>query len=78
MAMLKKRTGNPYTISQAWVGKVLGCIKPIKDNKQLRNFADTLRNCRDTPKAMTCEDELSGGRTLLQIIEKLPEDIKKR
>lgn len=27
---------------------------------------------------MKCEDELNDGRTLLQIVEKLPEEIKKR
>lgn len=77
MATLKKRFGNPYTISQAWVDKVLN-YKQIKDNKQLQDFADTLRSCRDTLKAMKCEDELNGGRALLQIVEKLPMDLKKR
>ncbi len=52
--------------------------KDIKDNKQLQSFAEILCSCRDTLKAMKCEDELNGGRTLLQIVEKLPEDIKKR
>ncbi|RXN37649.1 hypothetical protein ROHU_001856 [Labeo rohita] len=77
MAILKRRFGNPYAISQAWVDKVLN-YKHIKDNKQLQSFADILCSCRDTLKAMKCEDELNGGRTLLQIVEKLPEDIKKR
>ncbi|RXN20822.1 hypothetical protein ROHU_014184 [Labeo rohita] len=77
MAILKRRFGNPYAISQAWVDKVLN-YKDIKDNKQLQSFADILCSCRDTLKAMKCEDELNGGRTLLQIVEKLPEDIKKR
>ncbi|XP_056307490.1 uncharacterized protein LOC130219206 [Danio aesculapii] len=77
MAILKKRFGNPYAISQAWVDKVLN-YKDIKDNKQLQSFADILCSCRDTLKAMKCEEELNGGRTLLQIVEKLPEDLKKR
>ncbi|XP_052387105.1 uncharacterized protein LOC127933996 [Carassius gibelio] len=77
MTILKRRFGNPYAISQAWVDKVLN-HKEVKDNKQLQSFADILRSCRDTLKAMKCEDELNGGRTLLQIVEKLPEDIKKR
>ncbi|CAM4650186.1 unnamed protein product [Leuciscus chuanchicus] len=77
MAILKRRFGNPYAISQAWVDKVLN-LKDIKDNKQLQSFADILCSCRNTLKAMKCEEELNGGRTLLQIVEKLPEDIKKR
>ncbi|XP_058646573.1 uncharacterized protein LOC131548960 isoform X2 [Onychostoma macrolepis] len=77
MDILKRRFGNPYAISQAWVDKVLN-HKDIKDNKQLQSFADILCSCRDTLKAMKCEEELNGGRTLLQIVEKLPEDIKKR
>ena len=77
MAMLKKRFSSPYTISQAWVDKVL-TYKPIRDNKQLPGFADTLRSCSDSLKAMGCEDELNGGRALLQIIEKLPTEIKRK
>ena len=50
----------------------------MKDNKQLQGFADTLRSCSDTLKAMGCEDELNGGRALFQIIEKLPIDIKRK
>nr|XP_055049230.1 uncharacterized protein LOC129434322 isoform X1 [Misgurnus anguillicaudatus] len=76
MDILKRRFGSPYAVSQAWVDKVLN-YKEIKDNKQLQSFADILRSCRDTLKAMKCEEELNGGRTLLQIVEKLPNDIKR-
>ena len=72
---LKARFGNPHTISQAWIDKVMD-YKEIKDNNQLRDFADQLRGCRDTLVAMNCEDELSGRRTLVEIVKKLPADLK--
>ena len=74
MSTLKKRFGNPYTILQAWIDKVLN-YEEIKDNKHLQSFADALR---DTLKAMKCEEELNGGRTLLQIVGKLPDDLKRK
>lgn len=77
LTILRRRFGNPYTIAQAWIDKVLN-YKEIKDNKQLQSFADTLRSCRDTLRAMKCEDELNSGRTLLKIVEKLPVDLKRR
>ncbi|XP_043967025.1 uncharacterized protein LOC122827951 [Gambusia affinis] len=72
---LKSRFGNPHSISQAWVEKVLN-FKEIRDNMQLRDFADQLRGCKDTLAAMKCEEELSGRRTLCEIISKLPSDLK--
>lgn len=70
-AILKRRFGNPYAISLAWVDKVLN-HKDIKDNKQLQS-CEVCSCCE-----MKCEEELNAGRTLLQIVEKLPEDIMKR
>uniref|UniRef100_A0A0S7EZR2 PPUP7055 n=1 Tax=Poeciliopsis prolifica TaxID=188132 RepID=A0A0S7EZR2_9TELE len=72
---LKSRFGNPHSISQAWVEKVLN-FKEIRDNLQLRDFADLLRGCKDTLAAMKCEEELSGRRTLFEIISKLPSDLR--
>lgn len=75
MECLQTRFGNPHTISQAWIDKVLN-FATIKGNIQLRDFADHLRGCRDTLKAMGCEDELNGRQTLLEIIQRLPGDLK--
>ncbi|XP_013855698.1 uncharacterized protein LOC106511492, partial [Austrofundulus limnaeus] len=72
---LKTRFGNPHAISQAWVEKVLN-FKEIRDNVQLRDFADQLRGCKDTLAAMKCEEDLSGRRTLVEIIGKLPSDLR--
>ena len=77
LTILRRRFGNPYTIAQAWIDKVLN-FKDIKDNKQLQSFADILRGCRDTLRSMKCEGELNSGRTLLKIVEKLPDDMKRR
>ncbi|KAL6479762.1 hypothetical protein MHYP_G00107950 [Metynnis hypsauchen] len=74
---LRTRFGNPHTISQAWVEKVLN-FKEIRDNVQLRDFADQLRGCKDTLSAMKCEEELSGRRTLVEIISKLPPDLRSK
>ncbi|KAL7875058.1 hypothetical protein SRHO_G00060280 [Serrasalmus rhombeus] len=77
MGRLRTRFGNPHTISQAWVEKVLN-FKEIRDNVQLRDFADQLRGCKDTLSAMKCEEELSGRRTLVEIISKLPPDLRSK
>ena len=77
MAILKRRFGNPYTVAQAWIGRVLN-YKDIRGGKQLQAFADTLRSCRDTLRAMKCADELDAGRSLLKIVQKLPHDLRKR
>jgi hypothetical protein len=74
---LKDRFGNPHTISQAWVEKILK-FGDVKTNAELRDFADQLRGCRDTLVAMNCEDELSGRRTLVDIIRKLPLDLRSK
>ncbi|MEQ2209457.1 hypothetical protein XENOCAPTIV_030420 [Xenoophorus captivus] len=43
---------------------------------QLRDFAGQLRGCKDMLAAMKCEEELSGHRTLVEIISKLPSDLR--
>ena len=53
-------------------------MKDVKDNEQLQTFADTMRCCRDTLVAMGCKDELNSGRVLLQLVEKLPIDLKRK
>ena len=75
--ILEERCGSSYAISQAWVTKVLSFLN-IKSTKQLQSFADILRGCSSTLKAMECEGELNAGRTLRQIIDKLPDDMKRK
>ncbi|XP_047233742.1 uncharacterized protein LOC124875566 [Girardinichthys multiradiatus] len=43
---------------------------------QLRDFADQLRGCKDKISAMKCEEEPSGRCPLVEIISKLPSDLR--
>ena len=74
--MLKDRFGNEHDISEAWINKIV--TRPdIRDNKALRDYADDLRNCRETLNTMGKLSEINTGRSLTQIVEKLPWDLRK-
>ena len=74
--MLKDRFGNEHDISEAWINKIV-TRSDIRDNKALRDYADDLRNCRETLNTMGKLSEINTGRSLTQIVEKLPWDLRK-
>ena len=74
--LLKNRFGNEYDISEAWISKIIN--RPdIHNNKALLDFSDDLRNCRETLKTMGELSELNNIKSLYQIIEKLPIDLRR-
>ena len=74
--LLQSRFGNAYDISDAWINKIVG--RPIiTDNRELLEFSDELRNCRETLHAMGKLVELNNRQSLAKIIEKLPYDLRK-
>ena len=74
--LLKDRFGNEHDISEAWINKIV-TRSDIRDNKALRDYADDLRNCRETLNTMGKLSEINTGRSLTQIVEKLPWDLRK-
>ena len=74
--LLKDRFGNEHDISEAWINKIV-TRSDIRDNKALRDYADDLRNCRETLNTMEKLSEINTGRSLTQIVEKLPWDLRK-
>ena len=74
--LLKERFGSEHDISEAWINKIV--TRPdIRDNKALRDYSDDLRNCRETLDTMGRLSEINTGRSLIQIVEKLPWDLRK-
>ncbi len=74
--LLKNRFGDEYDISEAWISKIIN--RPdVHGNKALLDFADDLRNCRETLDTMGDLSELNNRKSLYQIIEKLPIDLRR-
>ena len=69
--LLEERFGQPATIVDAWVDKVV-MAKPVKTADDVLEYADMLRNCKETLLAMDALGELETKRNLRTIIEKLP------
>ena len=71
--LLKDRFGSAFVIAQAWIDHVIaqGAIKP-NDGPGLQGFADLLRTCLHTLKAMDALTEINTQSSLLQIVSKLP------
>jgi len=71
--LLKERFGNDYVITEAWIKKIncFGTIGP-KDVSKLRDFADELKCCSETLKAMDRLNEIDNQSNLLRIVDKLP------
>ncbi|XP_033642413.1 uncharacterized protein LOC117302547 [Asterias rubens] len=74
--LLKERFGNEYDIAEAWINKIVN--RPdIRDSRALLDFADDLRNCRETLDTMDKLCELNNSRSLAQMLDKLPWDVRK-
>ena len=72
--LLKERFGNPVIIAQAWCDHITAGQSNIKpnDGPALQQYADLLRTCLHTLKAMNALGEISAQSTLRDIISKLP------
>ena len=79
LSLLQDRFGNPFVISQAWVTKITaGSNIKQGDNHALQDYADDLRICTETLKAIDYLFEMSNQSTLLQIIARLPAYLQNR
>ena len=57
----------------AWIKRVtVGHVISHKDCDGLREFADEIRNCDETLKAMGYISEISSQREIFKIFERLP------
>ena len=71
--LLKERFGNDYLITETWVKKI-GSFEAIgpRDKGKLQEFADELRVCAETLRAMNKLEEINNQTNMLKIVEKLP------
>ena len=77
LKVLEDRFGNRFRIGQAWVQKIME-RSPVKGYTDLREFADLLRNCQQTMKAMKAESRIDNPQTLQIIWLKLPSYLQDR
>ncbi len=77
LRVLENRFGNKFRIGQAWVQKIME-HPPIKGHTDLLEFADLLRNCQQTMKAMQVENRLDNPQTLQMVWLKLPSYLQDR
>jgi hypothetical protein len=75
--LLKVRFGHPYTIATSFVKSVTdgASIKPA-DRVELLAFADQLRDCENTLKAIGYLDEINSADNLKRIVQRLPYHLK--
>ncbi len=72
-AILAERFGNPLVIAQAWVEHITNRDQiKNEDGPALLEYADQLRTCLHTLRAMDALSEVSAQTTLLHIVGKLP------
>ena len=76
LAVLEERFGNKFRIGQAWTQRIMD-RPPVKGHGDLRQFADMLRNCQQTMRAMST-NRLDNPQTLQAIWRKLPQYLQDR
>lgn len=71
--LLKEKFGHPYMIASSFVKSVTegAPIKPT-DGVELLAFADQLRDCENTLKAIGYLDEINSADNLRRVVERLP------
>ena len=77
--ILAERFGNPYLISDAWMKKVTQG-PPIKPNNResIMDFADEVRTCMESLRAMDMEDEIDTRIRMVNIVSRLPFNLQGR
>ena len=73
-ALLKERFGGEFTVTESWVRKLLDG-GPRND---LCGYADDLRNCFESLKALGATGELQSQRSLVMLTRKLPSYLQNR
>ena len=78
-ALLKERFGDDYKISELWVKKVTeGPVVRHGEGRCLQELADDLRSCKETLQAMNKLDEIDTQRSMVKIVERLPQSLQGR
>jgi len=77
LQLLKDRFGNEYTIAEAWI-KTITDGKPVTNAESLRQFADDLRNCKETLEAINYMNEVNTQRVVVKLVERLPHYLRTR
>jgi len=78
-ALLKERFGDNYVIAEAWVKRVTeGKMLSPHDREGLQEYADDLRSCEQTLKAMNYLNEVNTQRVLVKIVARLPKYMQNR
>ena len=78
-ALRKERLGDEYKISEMWVKKVTkGPVVRHGEGRCLQELADDLRSCKETLKAMNKLDEIDTRRSMVKIVERLPQSLQGR
>lgn len=77
LQLLKDRFGNEYTIAEAWI-KTVTEGKPVSHAESLRQFADDLRNCKETLEAMNYMSEVNTQRVIVKLVDRLPRYLQTR
>ena len=77
--LLKKRFGDPYTISHAWVHKIANGppVKP-NDSEALRDFADDIRGCLETLRAIDRLNDVDSQERMVKVMSRLPVYLQSR
>ena len=67
------RFGNDFRISEAWIHKVTdGAVIRPNNGAGLQDFADDVRSCTETLKAMGRLNEIDSRVRMVKIVERLP------
>ena len=78
-ALLKERFSDDYKISEMWVKKVTeGPIIRHGEGRRLRELADDLRSSKETLEAMDKLGEIDTCRSMVRIVERLPQSLQGR
>ena len=77
--LLQERFGNDYTISEAWIHKVTqGPALHQNSTDQLQDFADDLKSCVETLRAMGKFGEIDTRVRMVSIVKRLPYYLQSR
>ena len=77
--LLKERFGDDYKISEMWVRKVTeGPVIGHCEGRHLQEMADDLRSCKETLGAMNKLEEIDTRRSMVKIVERLPQPVRSR
>ena len=71
--LLAERFGSNFKIGEAWMTRVTeGASLHSNDHRGLQEFADDLRTCEQTLKALKLTQEIVSQRELVRIVDRLP------